>query len=547
MRVIKVFVICILTSLSCFSQNISGIKRPKIVIGIVVDQMRWDYLYRYYDQYPNGGFKRLMIDGYNCQNTMINYIPSYTAPGHTCIYTGSVPAVHGIVSNDFIDIFSGEPMYCVADNTVNVVNNGEKGKSSMSPRNVLTTTVTDELRLATNFRSKVFGVAIKDRGSIIPAGHLGNGAFWFDDNTGNFVSSTYYKNPNPGWLTSFNKRKIADSIMKDDWKLLNPANKYTQSLDDANKYEGNLKGETSPVFPHKFSTLSGKDKYHTILSTPGGNSITLQIADACIDGEHLGQGSSTDFLCISLSSTDYIGHQFGPNAMETEDTYLRLDRELAAFLRGLDKRFGKGNYLLFLTADHGAAHNPQYLTDEKVPAGFLKDIRTELNEKLRKKFNEDSIVLSCINYQVYLNEKLISEKKLDRDQIKSRVESYLKNKAEIEFVIDLEDMGRTSLPEPLRTMVINGYHRGRSGCIQVIPNPGWFSGYGATGTTHGTWHPYDTHIPLLWYGWHIPKGETYSIVNMTDISATLAAMLHIQMPNGCIGTPVTEILKNGSK
>lgn len=541
MKLLKLIAAGLLSSSLCNAQPVA---RPKIVIGLVVDQMRWDYLYRFFDMYSAGGFKRLMSQGYNCQNTMINYIPSYTAPGHSCIYTGSVPSIHGIVANDFVDNFTCNGLYCVIDNSVHMVINGDTSLSSMSPRNLLTTTITDELRLATNFKSKVYGVSNKDRGAIIPAGHLADGAYWFDENTGSFVSSTYYKNASPLWLISFNKRRLADSFTSIKWETFYPLSKYTQSVTDDNKYEGKFPYEKGTGFPHDLSKLSGKMKYHSFLSTPAANTTVFKLAEACMDGEHMGQGSSTDFLCVSVSGTDYIGHQFAPNSVEIQDAYLRLDRDIASFLELLDKKYGKGNYLFFLTADHGAAHNPQYLQDENVPAGFLADnIRTELNGYLQQSLGKDSLVQYWINYQAYLNESLILRSGLDREKVKSAIIAYFKEKPEIVYVVDMDDIDKTPLPEPIRTMVINGYNRNRSGDILAIPNPGWFQGYGATGTTHGTWHPYDTHIPLLWYGWHIPAGETYSVVNMTDISATLAALLHIQMPNGCIGKPITELLK----
>ncbi len=535
----------LICAFSAFAKKQPRVERPKLVIGIVVDQMRWDYLYKFNDQFGKSGFKRLMKDGFNCQNTMINYLPSFTAPGHSCIYTGSVPSIHGIAANDWIDNYTGKKVYCVDDNSVREITNGDTLDKSMSPRNVLASTITDELRLATNFGSKVYGVAIKDRGSIIPAGHLANGAYWLDDSAGNFCSSTFYKNSSPKWLRRFNKRHVADSLINLNWDLLDPTKAiYTQSLADNNKYEGNFKGETSPVFPHKIGGLKGKDRYNAFKATPGGNTLTLMAAEACIDGASLGSGTNTDFMCVSLSSTDYAGHQFAPNSMEVEDMYLRLDRELGSFMEYLDATVGKGNYVLFLTADHGAAHNPQYLMDESMPAGFLaKDIKSSVNAYLKGIYAYDTLVSHFTNYQFYLNEQVITAAKLDRNKIKESIADCLNKRPEIQYVIDMEHMDRTPLPEPIRTMVVNGYYHGRSGSMLVIPNPAWFEGYGKTGTTHGTWNPYDAHIPLLWYGWGIPKGETHTVVNMTDISATLAALLHIQMPNGCIGKPITEIVK----
>lgn len=542
-------VIALYSAIPCvFAKKAPVVSRPKLVVGLVIDQMRWDYLYRYSAQYGNRGFKRLLKDGFNCQNTMINYLPSFTAPGHTCIYTGSVPAIHGIAANDWYDNFNGRPdkkIYCTDDTAVQTVSEGSSTKKPMSPKNLLVTTITDELRLATNFQSRVFGVALKDRGSILPAGHLANGAFWLDTGTGLFCSSTYYKKPSPDWLHTFNKRKVADSLINLDWTLLDPTKAiYTQSLQDDNKkYEGNFKGEAAPVFPHSIKALKGGELYDAFERFPGGNTLTLKMAEACRDGELLGQGTATDFLCVSLSSTDYAGHQFAPNSIEIEDEYIRLDKEIADFLDYLDATVGRGNYLFFLTADHGAAHNPQFLIDSGINAGYVAGtIKKELNTFLAAKFGI-SPVSQFFNYQVYINDSIVTAATADRDKIKMSIIDWFGKRPETAFVADMEHIERTTIPEPLRTMITNGYNRQRSGCIQVIPAPGWYEGYGTTGTTHGTWNPYDTHIPLLWYGWGIPKGETHAVVNMTDISATLAALLNIQMPNGCIGKPIVELIK----
>ena len=530
-------------SISSFAKKPATVERPKLVVGVVIDQMRWDYLYRYYEQYGNDGFKRLLNNGFSCQNTMINYLPSFTAPGHSCIYTGSVPSIHGIAANDWYDNLTGKKVYCTDDTVMEVIN-GVPFRKSMSPRNLLVTTITDELRLATNFQSRVYGVSLKDRGSILPAGHLANGAYWLDDSTGNFCSSTYYKNAYPAWLKAFNNRHVADSLINLNWNLVADKSAYTQSTTDDNKYEGNFKGETSPVFPHKISGLNEKERYNAFKAFPSANTFTLQMAMACRDGEQLGTTDNTDFLAISLSSTDYAGHQFAPNSMEVEDMYLQLDASIASLLNYLDASVGKGNYLLFLTADHGAAHNPQFLIDNNVPAGLLsKDIKSGLNAHLKTLYNQEGLISQFTNYQFYLNESLINSSQLNREKVVASITDFLKKRPEIAYVVDMDNVDHTPLPEPIRTMIINGYNRNRSGCIEVIPSAGWFEGYAKTGTTHGTWNPYDAHIPLLWYGWNIPQGETHTVVNMTDISATLAALLHIQMPNGCIGKPITEIVK----
>lgn len=539
-----------LSAFSSMGQGSGGgkIARPKLVVGVVVDQMRWDYLYRYSARYGTDGFKRLLREGYSCENTMINYLPSFTAPGHTCIYTGSVPSITGIVGNNWIDEKTGKNTNCVDDGTVHLVGGGDTISGAMSPKNLLASTITDELRLATNFNARVYGVGLKDRGSILPAGRLANAAYWFDDSLGNFCSSNYYSNPMPAWLKNFNNLRIPDALMAQNWNLLYDVSTYSQSIADDNKYEKPYKGENKPVFPHQTNQLKGKAKYSTIKALPAGNTLTLEMAKACADGEQLGKGSTTDFLCVSLSSTDYVGHQFAPNSVEVEDMYLRLDKELADFLRYLDRTVGEGNYLFFLTADHGAAHNPQYIQDLKMAGGFIKNnFNSTLNAALKTKLGKDSLIAHFENYQVYLNESLIASSKLDREKVKSTTISLLNKTDGIAYAIDMEHPNETAAPEVIKNMAINGYNNKRSGTIQVILQPGWYESDAVTGTTHGTWNPYDTHIPLLWYGWHITPGATNNVVNMTDISATLAALLHIQMPNGCIGKPIRELTVNNGK
>jgi len=584
MRYFRLFIVLLIMGFTSCMQQPEPVKKPKIVIGLVIDQMRWDYLYRYSDLYGSDGFKRLMREGYNCQNTMVNYLPANTGPGHSCIYTGSVPSIHGIAGNNWINKETGEGVYCVDDPNVHLAGDNSRAPS-YSPATLLTTTITDELRLATNLRSKVYGVAIKDRGSVLPGGHLANAAYWYNDKTGNFVTSTYYPNQNPAWLQAFNKRRAGDSMVKKNWKLLYSPKVYAgQSTTDANQYEKGFKSEKSPEFPHVFDTLSDSDRNAVLKNIPAGNTFSIMMAKACIEGEQLGMGTETDFMALSLSSTDYVGHQFAVNSIEIEDMYLRLDRDIAEFLKYLDARYGKNGYLLFMTADHGGAHNANFLQDKDIPAGVVNINTTpDLNTYLNGLYGKDSIVMGIVNYQVFLNNSLFTDAKparevlqneepatykvvrrhgrrrsivvrphtakpvnakLDRDKVKQSIIQWLNKRPEVSYVIDMEDMDKTPVPEPIRTLAINGYNKSRSGVIQIILNPGWYDNGGKqTGMTHGSWNPYDAHIPLIWFGWNIPRGETYALVDMTDISATLAALLNIQMPNGCIGEPINELMK----
>ncbi|MET3115433.1 putative AlkP superfamily pyrophosphatase or phosphodiesterase [Pedobacter sp. CG_S7] len=519
------------------------INRPKLVVGFVVDQMRWDYLYRYYERYGDGGFKRLINEGFSAENTFIPYLPTITACGHASIYTGSVPAINGIIGNNWFDPQLGRDVYCTEDKEVKTVGSTSDA-GEMSPKNLLTNTITDELKLATNFKSKVIGISLKDRGAILPAGHSANGAYWYDGASGNWITSTYYRKDLPTWVSNYNDLKKTNEYLSKDWNTLYPINTYTQSTTDDKPYEGKFKGATTSSFPHVLKNAVGND-YGLIRSTPYGNTMTLDLAKKAISGEKLGQGEVTDFLAVSCSSTDYVGHQFGPNSIEAEDTYLRLDKDLQEFLNYLDKTVGKGNYLFFLTSDHGAVQVPGFLVENKIPAGTISSsqLMKDLNLLLEKEFNIKKSISALMNYQVIFNQPLIRESKGDFDKMKETVINYLKQQTGILDAGDLTKINSATLPEEVKKRVSNGYNARRSGDVYFVLNPNWFSG-GKTGTSHSTWYPYDSHIPLVFMGWKVKPGKTNKNYYMSDIAATLAAMLHIQMPNGSLGTPITELTHN---
>ncbi|HEY2649730.1 MAG TPA: alkaline phosphatase PafA [Puia sp.] len=518
--------------------------RPKLVVGIVVDQMRWDYLYRYYDMYGAGGFKRMLSEGFSCENTYINYLPSYTAVGHTCIFTGSVPSITGISGNDWTEQLTGAHVYCTDDSTVQAVGVSASPDGKMSPRNLLVTTVTDELRMATQFQSRVVGISLKDRAAILPAGHTANAAFWLDDETGSFISSTYYMNKLPEAVIKFNKEKNIEKYLQHGWNTLYPINSYVASDSDNKSYEGKFPGESAPVFPHDIKSAYSKSR-SIFRATPYGNSLTLDFASNVLDAYQMGQRSTTDFLTINCASTDYVGHLFGPNSIEEEDVYLRLDQDLASFFSELDSKIGKGNWLVFLTADHGSANAVGYSQENRIPADFYvsRDLLTNLTQLIQQKFGISNAVRSGENYQINFDLAKIAGANADFDAIKKLSVDYLKKQPGVAFAVDLDKIQDAAIPEPIRTMIINGYNYKRSGQIQVIFQPAWLESYARTGTTHGAWNPYDTHIPLIFLGWDIRPGATADLVHMTDIASTLATLLHIQAPNGNIGTPIVELLR----
>lgn len=542
----KIQIIGIL-ALSTFSLNAqknkaTSLERPKLVVGLVVDQMRWDYLYRYYEKYGNDGFKRLLSQGYSLNNVHINYIPTYTAIGHTTIYTGSVPAIHGIAGNDWFDKTTGKNVYCTSDDSVKPVGTASEKVGQHSPRNLWSTTITDELLLATNFKAKVVGVSLKDRASILPAGHNPTGAYWFDDTTGNFVTSSYYKNELPKWVNDFNNQKVGEQLVKNGWSTLLPISEYTESSPDNSPWEGLLGSAKTPTFPYSNLAADYQLKKDNIRSTPFGNTLTLKVAEAAIKGEQLGADTITDFLAINLASTDYAGHKFGPNAIEVQDIYLRLDRDLADFLKYLDQNIGKDQYTVFLSADHGGAHSKGFMDEHKMPTGFFGEDNKEFNQMLKTQFNVDKLITKITNNQVYLDDQLMKEHKLDSEQVKQYLIDIFNRDKSVLFAVDMKKAGSSSIPEPIRTRIVNGYNWQRSGDIQLIYHDSWLPSYSKLGTTHGSWNSYDSHIPLIFMGWGFKSGESNKEYSMTDIAPTLAALLRVQFPSGNIGNPIVEAI-----
>jgi predicted AlkP superfamily pyrophosphatase or phosphodiesterase len=516
---------------------------PKLVVGIVIDQMRYDYLYRYYNKFGEGGFKRLMNQGFNARNNHYHYAATYTGPGHAAIYTGSAPALNGIVGNDFYDRNQGRLVYCAEDTTVKTVgNDGVAGK--MSPRNMITSTITDQLKIATQGRAKVIGISLKDRGSILPAGHAANGAYWFDSKDGNWISSTYYMTELPAWVKAQNARKLPDQFMNQKWETLLPIDQYTESTTDDTPFENVLQGETKPVFPHSFVAAMGQ-KYEELRTSPYGDQLTKELALAALTGENLGKNPDTDFLCVSFSSTDYIGHRFGTDAIETEDEYLRLDRVLAEMLTAFDVQVGAGNYLVFLSADHGAADAPGYSQSLRIPAGSRNGAESNkaVDAALNRAFGEAKWVLRYFNQEIYLDRALMQEKKVSMADAFVVVQNELLKQKGVLQVVNFHNLAATPLPEQTVSMLKNVYHPVRSGDFYVIYEPAWLEGYTKGGTSHGTTHNYDTHVPFLLYGWGVKTGQTLRRTHISDIAPTVAALLHILEPNGCVGNPVEEAVK----
>lgn len=520
--------------------------KPKLVIGLVVDQMRWDFLYRFESKYGNDGFRKLVAEGYVCEYAQYNYVPTYTAPGHASIYTGSVPAVHGIIGNDWYDKASKAEIYCVTDtNFASVGTTSDEGRKS--PHRMITTTWCDELKISNAGHSKVIGLAIKDRSAILPAGHSANAAYWFDGKSGKWITSSYYRKDLPAWLEKENERITQEKQAAANWKTLLALDAYAESTHDDAAWEYPYKNELKPVFPHELQAMLEKNA-DVLKSVPYGNTMTLNAARAAIEGEQLGRGQYPDILCLSLSTPDMVGHQFGPNAVEIEDLYLRLDQEMASFISWLDSKLGRDNFVLFLTADHGGANNASFLKSYDIPAGNVisKTFAQQVDEFLADEFDGRKLIAAITNQQVFIDHDSLDNDADEIAELKESLSAFLKTLPGVAAVVDLEELSETTMPSKYKTMIENSYHAQRSGDLYIVLEPAWMEDF-VKGTTHGTQYAYDTHVPLIFFGGAVKAGKDYSAVNITDIAPTISQMLKIQEPNGCIGKPITGVLNGSGK
>ncbi|MFV8467174.1 alkaline phosphatase PafA [Flavobacterium sp. LB1P62] len=525
------------------SLNMQAQDRPKLVVGIVIDQMKMEYLYRFSDDFLPNGFKRLMGNGYTFQNMHYNYMPTYTAPGHASIYTGTTPSTHGIVGNEWFSRSLGKEMYCTDDASVKTIGDGTVKEGEMSPKNLLSTTITDELKLATNFKGKVIGMSLKDRGAILSAGHFANWAFWFSK-TGSFISSSFYGSALPDWVTQFNQEKRYMPYITKGWDLFKPAGTYNESLPDDNPYEGKLYNSTAAIFPYNLKDMYDKNDAGVIRSTPFGNNLLAEFAIQAIEKEELGKDTITDFLTVSFSSTDYVGHLLGPRSIELQDTYLRLDQTIADFLANLDKTVGKDNYLLFLTADHAGAENVNYLRDNKYNVRSInpKDIIKGLKDFSIATFGADLIV-NYSNFNLLFNRDIIKSKGLDLSKVKQSFKDYLMTQEHVKRVYSEEEILGSTGNDYYLNFITNGYDPTQDGDLVILDKEAYIE-YQGTGTSHGTPYSYDTHVPVIFYGWHVKKGESFAKKYITQIAPTIAQKIKIPFPNGTEANVLEEVLEN---
>lgn len=523
-------------------------EKPKLVVGIVVDQMRYDYVSRYWSKYSEGGFKRLMKEGFSTSNGYFNYAPSKTGPGHASIYTGTTPAYHGIVANEFYSRDEKREVYCADDeNERTIGSDSDDGK--MSPRRLMSTTWTDELKLATNQKSTIISISLKNRGAIFPAGHLADAAYWLDDKTGNWVTSSFYMNELPEWVAKENsgKRKV-DEYAAMKWETLLPIEQYTESIQDENHYEKLFPGEEKSTFPHDLNKImkkAKKNKFGYVKKTPYGNTLTTELAVKAIENEKLGENDVTDALLISYSSTDKIGHMFAPASIEVEDTYLRLDLELKQLFEVLDQKLGMENVVVFLTADHGGSHNPQYLKELNLPSDFYDEeaILADVQEQLVKEYGEGKWLLYGGVSEIYLDRDLIKSKHLSLEKVQTKVAEIMITYPCFRDVLIGENLRLNEYHKGYTALYDNSYNVRNSPDVIGVFAGNFYDKHSMKGTGHSTAFSYDTHVPIMLMGWKIPHKISNQKVYITDIAPTISSFLHINTPSACYFDPIQGILK----
>jgi len=542
--------------------------RPRLVLQITVDQLRGDLPHRYYSEFGEGGFRYLYERGVVYEDAFHRHANTETIVGHTTLATGADPGTHGMVANVWLDRETGKLTYNLEDPRYPLLSKGAgvdkeaeidptqrlATSDGRSPAPIMVSTFSDELALSNAGKSKIFGISVKDRGAIPMAGHAGK-AFWFSKATGEFVTSTYYYKDDPSWVKDWNAKRIAFSNAGKSWELLHDRSTYLFGDRDDMPYETDLPGY-GRVFPHPFG--KSDSKYFTTLLTvsPVGDELTLSFAEALIDGEKLGQSGNTDYLSISFSSTDYVGHSFGPSSLESEDNLLRLDRTLAELFKFVDQKVGLANTVIVLSADHGAAEIPAYLSGFGIDAKYFKPdgLDPKMLEKqpgiefVKKKFGIDKqLIQSFFQPYVYLNHDVLREKGLNQAEVERAVAVELEKLDGIWLASPSSAIAEGSLPDTaLNQAILRNYKPKRSGDIYIVFKPGWFINDfdGQTvAAVHGSPWRYDQFVPVIFVGPGVVPQRVFREIETVDVAPTLSAILGITYPSGSVGRPLVEVLQ----
>jgi predicted AlkP superfamily pyrophosphatase or phosphodiesterase len=522
--------------------------RPKLVVGIIVEQLRYDQIEKFRSRFSENGIRKLLNEGTYFQNASFQYLLTQSAPGYATISTGAEPSFHGITSDNWYLPLKNELIYCTKDLSVNPVG-GSFESGLHSPVNLQASSFPDELKMATNKKAKVFAVGLKENPVIFSAGHAADGAFWYDNTTGTWMSSTYYIDSLPSWVIDFNAMKYPETYLSNSWTLLKPLQDYADCMPDSNKYETGFNGLN--YFPYDLKKLSSRGRgnsnrdFSFLRETPFGNTFTTTLAIKLIEKEGLGKDEIPDYLAVCYNSTDNIGHRFGPSSVEMADAIMRLDKDIETLLKYLTDSIGKKNVLIYFTSAHGISEIPAVLESNRIPSGYfrLNQALQLLRSYLNAVYGEGDWVKGYSEKQIFLNRTLIEDAKITLDEMQKKVARFLVQFTGVASAypysaFEANDFGNGNLKR-----IINNFSPQRSGDVIITLNSGWVEKQDDFVTDHNSPYEYDSHVPLIWYGWSVNRATVNRKINMADIAATLSSLCKVPYPNACTGEPMFELFR----
>ncbi|HSA04299.1 MAG TPA: alkaline phosphatase family protein [Tenuifilaceae bacterium] len=538
-------IVLISTSVNAQQNRAIPSEKPKLIVEIVVSQMRFDYITRYWDKFSDGGFKLLVNEGANCKNARYNYLLTQPYPGIATISTGTNPSMHGIISDKWYSRTNGQEVLAVSDEKVSTVG-GSFFSGKVSAKNLVTSTLGDELIL-NNPKSKVIGISLDAGSAILLTGHNASGVYWFDQEKGTFVTSSYFTENIPVWLDTFNNKGFSKLYVDREWRALNPINTYEEadtakvkSLETKKRLSDKLKSFVEGIIGKPQPTTN----YSRLTESPFGNLLTKDMAIATVVGEDLGRDEHTDLLCLTFSANRNIGQKYGPHSIEMEDTYLKLDKEISHFLDFLSINIGKENVLVILTSDQGIASSPDYLEKSKIPGGYFdpKKAMILLGSYLNASYGQGAWITAYHEKQIFLNRRLIEDSNIKLEDFQQKVADFMLEFSGVANSTTAHTLQTANFANGIMVKFQNSFNQRRSGDVIINLEPGWVERNGSVSSGNSA-YDYDTHVPLIWYGWKMKRKSILSPVNMNDVAPTLSTLLGTTWPNGSMGTPIKEIVE----
>ncbi len=546
---IRIQLITGLLALSLFQLPAAGQKipseKPKLVVGITISGMRYDYLSVYWDKFGENGFRRMATTGGNCKNARYDYLITEPSVGFATIATGARPNAHGIVSDYWYERLTNQVAYCIDDPEETTVG-GSYGTGAYSPSHMSSRTLADQLRVISRFQSKSIGISMDPQAAVLMAGHTANAAYWIDPASGNWISGSYYIDSLPDWVRGFNEKKYQDLYLENTWTPMLPLSEYSGSMLDNNPYETGFNGQIT--FPYELPRLSQPQRnvtdYRVLMSTPWGNTYTKDMAIAAMVNEELGQREVTDWIHIGFNATRHLAERYSTWSLEMQDTYLRLDQDIAHLLEFLDGHLGLENVLIYVTAENALADDPRYLEESRIPAGFF-NYRTSislLRSYLNAIYGQGDWVSFYYAQQIYLNQQLIEDSRLSLEEFQDRVARFMVQIHGVSNALQSYVLQRNDFTDGIYARIQNSYYQKRSGDVLIYLTPGWVE-YSSVSRNGFVDFKYGPHVPLIFYGWKVNRVTIPYQVSPADIAATIAYYLEISLPENASGKVISDLVK----